>query len=81
MTPEGLFEPTVIFFRLTSSLATFQTIMNEILQNLINTREVASFIDNVIIGIKKEEKYDKVIKEVVKKLVENGLCVKPEKYK
>ena len=48
ITPEGLFESTVIFFRLTNSLAIFQTMMNEILQNLINTREVASFIDNVM---------------------------------
>jgi len=48
ITPKGLFEPTVIFFRLTNSLAIFQTIINEILQNLINTREVASFIDNVM---------------------------------
>jgi len=31
MTPERLFEPTVMFFRLTNSLVMFQTIMNEIL--------------------------------------------------
>jgi len=31
MTPEGSFEPTVMFFRLTNSLAMFQTMMNEIL--------------------------------------------------
>ena len=48
ITSEGLFEPTVIFFRLTNSLAIFQIMMNEILQNLINIREVASFIDNVM---------------------------------
>jgi len=48
ITLKELFEPTVIFFRLTNSLAIFQTIINEILQNLINTREVASFIDNVM---------------------------------
>ena len=30
LTPEGLFEPTVMFFRLTNSLATFQTMMNAI---------------------------------------------------
>jgi len=29
--PEGSFELTVMFFRLTNSLATFQTMMNEIL--------------------------------------------------
>ena len=31
ITPEGLFELTVIFFGLINSLATFQTIMNKIL--------------------------------------------------
>ena len=49
MTPEGLFKLTMIFFGLTNSLAMFQTIMNKILQNLINTGKVASFIDDVII--------------------------------
>jgi len=32
---EGSFEPTVMFFSLTNSLAMFQTIMNEILWDLI----------------------------------------------
>ena len=50
MIPERLFEPTVIFFRLTNSLVTFQTIINKILQDLINTGKVASFIENVIVG-------------------------------
>ena len=34
---EGSFEPMVIFSRLTNSPATFQAMMNELLQNLINT--------------------------------------------
>ena len=51
ITLEELFEPTIMFFRLTNSPAIFQTMMNEILQDLINTREVASFIDNIIVGI------------------------------
>jgi len=38
-----------------------------------------SFIDNVIIGIEGEEGYDKLVEEVVKKLAENDLYVKPEK--
>ena len=42
--PEGLFEPMVMFFSLTNSPATFQTIMNEILQDLINTGKVASLL-------------------------------------
>jgi len=49
--------------------------MNEILQNLINTREVASFIDDVIIGIEKKKKHDEVVKEVVKRLAKNDLYI------
>jgi len=71
ITLEGLFEPTVMF----------QTMIDEILQDLINTREVASFIDYIIVKTEKEEEYDKVVKEVVKMLAENDLYVKPEKYK
>ena len=39
---------------------------------MINTEEVVSFIDNVIVGTKKKEGYDKVIEEIIKKLVENN---------
>ena len=81
MTLEGLFELTVIFFELTSFLATFQTMINEILQDLINTREVASFINNVIVIIEEEKGHNKVVEKVVRKLVENDLYMKPEKYK
>jgi len=42
---------------------------------------VASFIDNIIMGTKKKEGYDEVIEEIIKKLVENNLYIKPEKYK
>jgi len=48
---------------------------------LINTGEVASFIDNIIVRIEEEEGYDEVVKEVVKRLVENNLYVKLEKCK
>jgi len=78
-TPEGLFEPTVMFFGLTNSLATFQAMMNELLRDLINTGKVAAFIDNVIIGMETEEEYDKLVVEVIKRLEENNLYVKPEK--
>jgi len=43
---------------------------------LNNTGKVASFIDDVIVKTKKEEEYNKVVKEVVKRLVENDLYVK-----
>ena len=79
--PEGLFELTVMFFELTNSLVTFQTIMNKILQDLINTGKVVSFIDNVIVGIETEERHNKIVEEVVRKLAEDNLYIKLEKYK
>ena len=80
-TPEGSFEPTVIFFGLTNSPATFQTMMNEILRDLTNTRKVASFIDNIIVGTKEEEGHDEIVEKVIRRIEENNLYVKPEKCK
>ena len=42
---------------------------------------MASFINNVIVGTETEEKHDKIIEEVVRRLVENNLYVKPKKCK
>ena len=79
MMPEGSFEPIVMFFGLTNSPATFQVMMNELLRDLINTGKVATFIDDVIIGIETEERHDKIVAEVIRRLEENDLYVKPEK--
>ena len=81
MTPEGLFEPTVMFFGLMNSPATFQAMMNELLRDLINMGKVAVFIDDVIVGMESEEEYDELVAEVIKRLQENDLYVKPEKCK
>jgi len=81
MTPEELFELMVMFFGLINSLVTFQTIINEILWDFINTGKVASFIDNVIIRTEGEKGHDELVEEVVKRLAENDLYVKLEKCK
>jgi len=81
MTPEGSFEPTVIFFGLTNSPATFQAMMNELLRDLTNTEKVAVFIDDVIVGTETEEGHDELVAEVIRRLEENDLYVKPEKCK
>jgi len=81
MTPEGLFEPTVMFFGLTNSPATFQAMMNKLLRDLINMGMVAVFIDNVIVETETEEGHDELVAEVIKRLEENDLYVKPEKCK
>jgi len=38
-----------------------------------------SFIDDVIVGTQKEEGHNEIVEEVVKKLAENNLYMKPEK--
>ena len=81
ITPEGSFEPMVMFFRLTNSPATFQAMINELLRDLINTRKVAAFIDDVIVGMETEERHDKLVAEVIRRLEENNLYVKLEKYR
>ena len=78
-TLEGLFEPTVMFFGLTNSPATFQAMMNELLRDLINTGKVAAFIDDVIVETETEEGHDELVAEVIRRLEENDLYVKPEK--
>ena len=78
---EGSFEPTVMFFRLTNSPATFQAMMNELLRDLINTGKVAVFIDDVIVGTETEEGHNELVTEIIKRLEENDLYVKLEKCK
>jgi len=80
-TPEGSFEPMVMFFRLTNLPATFQAMMNELLRDLINTGKVIAFIDDIIIGMETEKRHDKIVAEVIRRLEENDLYVKLEKCK
>ena len=80
-TLERSFEPMVMFFGLTNSPAIFQVMMNELLQDLINTGKVAAFIDDVIVGMETEEGHDELVVEVIRRLEENDLYVKSEKYK
>jgi len=76
----GSFEPTVMFFGMTNLPATFQAMMNEILKDMINEEKVMAFVDNVLVGIETEEGHDEIMEEVLKRLEENDLYIKPEKY-
>jgi len=42
---------------------------------------MVSFIDDIIVKTKEENKYDEIVEEIVKRLAENNLYVKPEKCK
>jgi len=59
--------------------ATFQAIMNEILRDIINKEKVAAFVDDILMRTETEERHNKIVKEVLKRLEENDLYVKPKK--
>jgi len=73
------FEPTVMFFGMTNSPAIFQAMMNKILRDLINKGKVVAFVDDVLVGTKTEEGHDEIVEEILRRLEENDLYVKPEK--
>jgi len=70
----------IMFFELTNSPVTFQAMINDLLRNMIEVRDVAVFIDDVIVGMEIEEKYDNIVKEVLRRIAKNNLFVKLEKY-
>jgi len=76
---EVLFEPTVMFFGLTNSPTTFQAMMNDLLRDLVVEEKVAVFIDDVMVATETEERHNKIVEEVLRRLEENDLFVKPEK--
>jgi len=75
----GFFELIVMFFGMTNSPATFQVIINKILRDLINEKKVAAFVDDVLVRTDTEERHDKIVEKVLKRLKENNLYIKPEK--
>jgi len=76
----GLFEPTMMFFRMTNSPATFQAMMNEILRDLVNEGKMAAFVDDMLVETETKERHDEIVEEVLRRLEKNNLYVKPEKY-
>jgi len=75
----GVYEPTVMFFGLTNLPATFQAMMNNILRDLINTGEVAAFMDNVLVETEEEKGHNEIAEEMLKRMEENNLYIKLEK--
>jgi len=64
-TNRGLFKPLVIFFEMTNSPATFQTMMNDIFQNLIVEGIVVVYLDDILIFTKTEEEHAQAVRPVL----------------
>jgi len=46
---------------------------------LINKGKVAAFVDDILVGTETKEGHNEIVEEVLKRLKENNLYVKPEK--
>jgi len=77
----GAYEPTVMYFGLTNSPTTFQTIINDLFRDLINQGDTVTFINDILVATDTEEGHNKLAEEVLKRLEENNLFVKPKKCK
>ena len=79
-TNRGLFEPTVMFFGLTNSLATFQTMMDATFREEIASGDVIIYMDDILIATKGTLKeHQALVTHVLQKLQDNDLFLKPEK--
>jgi len=54
--------------------------MNEILRDLINKGKVAAFVNNVLVETQIEKEHDEIVEEILRRLEENDLYIKPKKY-
>ena len=78
-TNQGLFEPLIMFFRLTNLLATFQTMMNHLFHDLINRGKVVVYMDDIMIFTATIEEHCQVVQEVLQLLWDNKLYLKHTK--
>jgi hypothetical protein len=75
----GLFKPLVMYFNLTNSLATFQTMMNEIFQDLITKGVVSVYLDDILIFTNSLEEHRWITRLVLDRMREYKLYLRPEK--
>ncbi|THH06470.1 hypothetical protein EW145_g4066 [Phellinidium pouzarii] len=80
-TNRGSFEPLVMTFGLCNAPSTFQNMMNDIFYDLITKGVVIIYIDDILIFTETMEENDEVVEEVLRRLLENDLFLKPEKCK
>src|ERR1700761_8604173 len=80
ITNQGLFEPRVMFFGLTNSPATFQTMMNAIFEEELREDWLTIYMDNILIHTASDLKYHRRrVHQVLDKLEQHDLFLKPEK--
>src|SRR5712672_1590684 len=80
ITNEGLYEPTVMFFGLTNSPATFQAMMNAIFEEEIREGWLTVYMDDMLIATDDDPILHKqCVHKILDKLEKHDLYLKPEK--
>ena len=78
-TNRGLFEPTVMFFGMCNSPATFQSMMNTSFEDIINQGCTVIYMDDIMNFSNDIDILEKLDKQVLLHLWENDLFLKPKK--
>ena len=77
-TPTGHYEYLVMPFGLTNAPAVFQTLVNDILRDMLNVF-VFVYLDDILIFSKTMSEHIGHVQQVLRRLLENSLFVKAEK--
>ncbi|ESK82699.1 reverse transcriptase-rnase h-integrase [Moniliophthora roreri MCA 2997] len=78
-TNQGLFEPTVMFFGLMNSPATFQAFMDDILQDFMAEGWCLVYMNYILIYSTTKEEHKQRTKRLLQRLKEQDLFLKPHK--
>jgi Reverse transcriptase (RNA-dependent DNA polymerase) len=78
-TNQALFEPLVMFFGLTNSPATFQTMMNHLFKDFVTEGVVAVYMDHILVFTETLSQHYEIVQRVLQILWENHLFLKAEK--
>jgi hypothetical protein len=81
ITNRGLFEPTVMFFGLRNSPATFQAMMDDYFQEFIDEGWIVIYMDDILIHVHTRQDLEQKTRKVLAKLKEHDLYLKLEKCK
>ena len=74
-----MYEPKVMYFGMTNSPVTFQALMNSIFADLIAAGKMAVYMDDLLIYAADLIRLRKVTCEVLSRLMQYDLYLKPEK--
>jgi len=68
-----------MFFGLINLPVTFQAMINDILRDLIDIEDVATFINDILVGTEDKRRHNEIVEDILKKIKANDLYMKSKK--